>query len=204
MWIFLSMGSPADPTFFSRALSRPSRILAPANAIVRFLGVQGNQLLFDQDVKSSARRSMSWAQLASVPHSAASAMTRRSERPYISISHSRMPSCDRRASGARSGRDGGRPPGRPDAAFRQDRRRSAGKLATLDPVRIELTRICLASLWFDRSEKLEMPEKRNAAALGFRTVEGFVNFINDHGSDGFAAMGLRQQIVRQCGRSDFG
>ena len=49
-----------------------------------------------------------------------------------------------------------------------------------------------------------MPEKRNAAALGFRTVEGFVNFINDHGSDGFAAMGLRQQIVRQCGRSDFG
>ena len=35
-------------------------------------------------------------------------------------------------------------------------------------------------------------------------VERFVNVINDHGSDGFAAMGLRQQVVRQCGRSHFG
>ena len=35
-------------------------------------------------------------------------------------------------------------------------------------------------------------------------VESFVNVVDDHGSDGFAAMALRQQIVCQCGRSDFG
>jgi hypothetical protein len=32
-------------------------------------------------------------------------------------------------------------------------------------------------------------------------VESFVNVVNDHGSDRFAAMGLRQQIARQSGSS---
>ena len=41
---------------------------------------------------------------------------------------------------ARLGRyDGGRPPGRREAVFRQDRGRSAGELAALDAVCVELT-----------------------------------------------------------------
>jgi hypothetical protein len=35
-------------------------------------------------------------------------------------------------------------------------------------------------------------------------VESFVNVVNNHGSDGFSAMGLRQQIVRQSGCSYIG
>jgi nucleotide-binding universal stress UspA family protein len=43
----------------------------------------------------------------------------------------------------------GRPAG--EALFRQDRGGGARSLATLDPVRVELTRISSAPFWFDRT-----------------------------------------------------
>jgi hypothetical protein len=52
----------------------------------------------------------------------------------------------------------------------------------------------------------EMPQRHEQlrSVSDATLVESFVNVVDDHGSDGLAAMGLRQQVVRQCGRSYFG
>ena len=52
----------------------------------------------------------------------------------------------------------------------------------------------------------EMPQRHEQlrSMSDATLVESFVNVVNNHGSDGFAAMGLRQQIVRQSGCSYIG
>ena len=51
-----------------------------------------------------------------------------------------------------------------------------------------------------------MPQRHEQlrSVSGATLVESFVNVVDDHGSNGLPAMGLRQQVVRQCGRSYFG
>jgi hypothetical protein len=66
-------------------------------------------------------------------------MTRRSEPLCASIPHPKTPPCDRRALEVMIWSSWGRPSGRRDAVFRQDRGRSAGELAAVGAVCVELT-----------------------------------------------------------------